>query len=151
MGQYVSSWWSVGRRSLDLIKPVKNSISNLQNVVRANFGLTLKFGNSARRTHIEVIPPWIDHPCQQENDTKEGNENLHSSLNRRKANENQYNNMINPYNRHLPADGEPSWSLLLSSVSLLLLQPEITKKDRIQGYTPTLNTFTTCVYLPKYV
>ena len=59
--------------------------------------------------------------------------------------------MINPYNRHLPADGEPSWSLLLSSVSLLLLQPEITKKDRIQGYKPTLNTFTTCVYLPKYV
>ena len=34
--------------------------------------------------------------------------------------------MINPYNRHLPADGEPSWSLLSSLVSLLLMQPEIT-------------------------
>ena len=50
----------------------------------------------------------------------------HPSSNWGKANENQDNNMINPCNRYLPLDDESSWSLLQSSVSLLLLQPEIT-------------------------
>ena len=62
------------------------------------------------------------HPCQHENNTKEGNEKKHPSLNRKKTNENQDNNIANSYNRHLPADANVNHSYSPAFISLNLSQ-----------------------------
>ena len=81
---------------------------------------------SNAEAEVEALIVKLDYhkyyPCQHENNTKEGNEKEHPSLNRRKTNENQDNNMVNSYNRHLPADANVNHSYSPAFISLSLSQ-----------------------------